>query len=69
MSGDVVVGRVVEVQDKRWRIDLSSRQDAILMLSSVNLPGFFRRTEYTVFFYYIILDYLRNFLGSLFFDC
>ena len=37
--GDVVVGRVVEVADKRWRLDCNSRQNAILMLSSVHLPG------------------------------
>lgn len=37
--GDVVVGRVTEVANKRWRIDLKSRQAAALMLSAVNLPG------------------------------
>ncbi|DBA68417.1 TPA: hypothetical protein ACH3X2_013719 [Trebouxia sp. C0005] len=37
--GDVVVGRVTEVANKRWRIDLRSRQAAALMLSAVNLPG------------------------------
>jgi exosome complex component RRP4 len=37
--GDVVVGRVVEVGDKRWRVDINSRQDAILQLSSIILPG------------------------------
>ena len=37
--GDVVIGRVLEVADKRWRLDLNSRQNANLMLSSVNLPG------------------------------
>jgi len=37
--GDVVVGRVVEVQQKRWKVDINSRLDAVLMLSSVNLPG------------------------------
>lgn len=38
--GDVVVGRVVDVGDKVWRIDLNSRQHGMLMLSSVNLPGY-----------------------------
>lgn len=37
--GDVVVGRITEVGQKRWKVDLNSRQDAVLMLSSVNLPG------------------------------
>lgn len=41
--GDVVVGRVVEVADKRWRVDVNARQDAALPLSSVNLPGGQRR--------------------------
>ncbi len=37
--GDVVVGRVVEVQKKRWRIDTNSRLDSVLLISSINLPG------------------------------
>ncbi|XP_026484346.2 exosome complex component RRP4 [Vanessa tameamea] len=37
--GDVVVGRVLEVQQKRWKIETNSRLDSILQLSSVNLPG------------------------------
>jgi hypothetical protein len=37
--GDVVVGRVTEVAQKRWKMDVNGRQDAALMLSSVNLPG------------------------------
>ena len=37
--GDVVVGRVVDVGDKRWRVDINARQDAILHLSSIILPG------------------------------
>jgi len=37
--GDVVVGRVVEVQQKRWKVDVQSRLDGVLPLSSVNLPG------------------------------
>ncbi|KIK68168.1 hypothetical protein GYMLUDRAFT_155664 [Collybiopsis luxurians FD-317 M1] len=37
--GDLVVGRITEVQPRRWKVDANSRQDAILMLSSVNLPG------------------------------
>jgi len=37
--GDVVVGRISEVGAKRWRADVNGRQDALLMLSSINLPG------------------------------
>ncbi|KPI95518.1 PREDICTED: exosome complex component RRP4 [Papilio xuthus] len=37
--GDVVVGRVLEVQQRRWKVDTNSRLDSILQLSSVNLPG------------------------------
>eukprot|EP00058_Branchiostoma_floridae_P002654 XP_002588142.1 hypothetical protein BRAFLDRAFT_118871 [Branchiostoma floridae] len=37
--GDVVVGRVTEVGQRRWRVDVNSRLDAVLMLSAVNLPG------------------------------
>jgi exosome complex RNA-binding protein Rrp4 len=38
-KGDLVVGRVVEVVQQRWKVDTNARQDAILSLSSVNLPG------------------------------
>jgi exosome complex component RRP4 len=34
-----VIGRIVEVGSSRWRVDANARQDAVLMLSSVNLPG------------------------------
>lgn len=37
--GDVVVGRVTEIVNKKWRINLNSRQEASLQLSAVNLPG------------------------------
>ncbi|XP_041973746.1 exosome complex component RRP4 [Aricia agestis] len=37
--GDVIVGRVLEVQQKRWKVETNSRLDSILQLSSVNLPG------------------------------
>jgi exosome complex component RRP4 len=35
----VVVGRITEVQQKRWKVDTNSRLDSVLLLSSVNLPG------------------------------
>jgi exosome complex component RRP4 len=37
--GDVIVGRVLEVGQKRWKVDVGGRQDAVLLLSSINLPG------------------------------
>jgi exosome complex component RRP4 len=37
--GDVIVGRITEVQQKRWKVDVNGRLDAMLQLSSVNLPG------------------------------
>ena len=37
--GDVIVGRITEVQQKRWKVDTNSRLDSVLLLSSVNLPG------------------------------
>ncbi|PNY27473.1 Exosome complex component rrp4 [Tolypocladium capitatum] len=37
--GDLVVGRVVEVQAKRWRVDVAASQLAVLQISAINLPG------------------------------
>eukprot|EP00729_Bicosta_minor_P009618 gene9618-17642_t len=37
--GDVVVGRITEVGQRRWKVDCQTRLDAVLQLSSVNLPG------------------------------
>lgn len=37
--GDIVVGRITEVGNKRWKVDVNGQQDASLMLSSVTLPG------------------------------
>ena len=37
--GDVVVGRVVEVGQKRWKVDVNAPQHAVMLLSSVILPG------------------------------
>jgi len=38
-TGDVVVGRIIEVAQRRWKVDTKSKLDSVLMLSSVNLPG------------------------------
>ncbi|KZZ89129.1 hypothetical protein AAL_07777 [Moelleriella libera RCEF 2490] len=37
--GDLVVGRIVEVQAKRWRVDVAASQLATLQISAINLPG------------------------------
>jgi exosome complex component RRP4 len=37
--GDLVIGRVVDISRKRWKVDIQAKQDAVLLLSSVNLPG------------------------------
>lgn len=38
-TGDHIVGRIAEVGNKRWRVDIGGKQHAVLMLGSVNLPG------------------------------
>ncbi|CCK68904.1 exosome non-catalytic core subunit RRP4 KNAG_0B04690 [Huiozyma naganishii CBS 8797] len=38
-TGDHVVGRISEVGNKRWKVDIGAKQHAVLMLGSVNLPG------------------------------
>lgn len=42
-TGDIIVGRVIEVVQKRWRLDINFSQDAVLMLSSMNLPDGIQR--------------------------
>ncbi|KAG9104238.1 exosome non-catalytic core subunit rrp4 [Ceratobasidium sp. 370] len=40
-----VAGTVERVQNKRWKVNVNSRQDGLLMLSSVNLPGGVQRRK------------------------
>ncbi|GAB2210823.1 hypothetical protein Droror1_Dr00016109 [Drosera rotundifolia] len=47
-TGDIVVGRVMEVGQKRWRIDINANQDAVLMLSSMNMPDKIQRRRTAV---------------------
>uniref|UniRef100_A0A6B2LBZ6 Uncharacterized protein n=1 Tax=Arcella intermedia TaxID=1963864 RepID=A0A6B2LBZ6_9EUKA len=42
---DVVVGRITAVQQNRWKVDVQARQDAVLHLSAVDLPGDVRRRK------------------------
>eukprot|EP01080_Neovahlkampfia_damariscottae_P008662 gene8662-609_t len=45
--GDIVVGRITNVGAKRWLVDVQGRNDAALLLSSINLPnGVQRRKTY-----------------------
>lgn len=37
--GDVVIGRITEVAQGRWKVDINAKCDAQLLLSSVYLPG------------------------------
>jgi exosome complex component RRP4 len=40
-TGDVVVGRIIEVQvgQRRWKVETGARLDSILILNHINLPG------------------------------
>lgn len=46
--GDIIIGRVVEVAPKRWRLEINFSQDAVLMLSSMNLPDGIQRRRTAV---------------------
>lgn len=36
--GDLVVGRITQVESKRWKVDINGHRESVLQLSSVNLP-------------------------------
>ncbi|KAG6888476.1 hypothetical protein C0995_008049 [Termitomyces sp. Mi166 len=42
---DFTISWFGQVQPRRWKVDANSRQDAVLMLSSVNLPGGVQRRK------------------------
>ncbi|XP_003580149.1 exosome complex component RRP4 homolog isoform X4 [Brachypodium distachyon] len=46
--GDIIVGRVIEIAPKRWRLEINFTQDAVLMLSSMNLPDGIQRRRTAV---------------------
>ncbi|KAJ3680231.1 hypothetical protein LUZ60_016509 [Juncus effusus] len=46
--GDIIVGRVIEIAPKRWRLEINFCQDAVLMLSSMNLPDGIQRRRTAV---------------------
>ncbi len=33
------MGRITEVGQKRWKVDVNSKQEGVLQLASINLPG------------------------------
>ncbi len=43
--GDVVVGRITDIGQNRWKVDIQSRLDAVLLLSSIQLPGSVQRRK------------------------
>ena len=43
--GDLVLARVTEVGSRRWKCDARGRLDAVLMLSSIHLPGGVQRRK------------------------
>lgn len=47
--GDVVVGRITDVQQKRWKVNTNSRLDSILFLAAVNLPGGIEKHPFSIF--------------------
>ncbi|CAI9107929.1 OLC1v1007412C1 [Oldenlandia corymbosa var. corymbosa] len=47
-TGDIIVGRVIEVAPKRWKVEINFSQDAVLMLSSMNLPDGIQRRRTAV---------------------
>lgn len=40
-TGDVIVGRILEVQvgQRRWKVESGARLDSVLLLNHINLPG------------------------------
>ncbi|KAI5166611.1 exosome complex component RRP4 [Nematocida sp. AWRm78] len=43
--GDVVVGWVTGIANKRWYVEINSRQDTVLLLNSINLIGNVQRRK------------------------
>lgn len=72
--GDVVIGRIVEVGPKKWKLDINACRNATLYLSGVNIEGcpqrmlVFRTSHlsetqfFTVFFYLFVFFLLRRWL-------
>ncbi|XP_020570717.1 exosome complex component RRP4 homolog [Phalaenopsis equestris] len=46
--GDIIVGRVIEIAPKRWKLEINFSQNAVLMLQSMNLPDGIQRRRNAV---------------------
>ncbi|KCZ74453.1 hypothetical protein H311_04582, partial [Anncaliia algerae PRA109] len=44
-TGDVVVGRVYGIGNKKWKIDINSKTETSLSLTSITLPGTVQRRK------------------------
>lgn len=42
-TGDIVIGRVTEIHNKKWKIDIDSSDSASLHLNAIKLPEEQRR--------------------------
>lgn len=51
--GDVVIGRVISIEKKSWKVDINYSRDANLSLSSINLPQG-EQVNYRLKYYYIL---------------
>lgn len=38
-TGDVVIGRIISVGQNRWKVDINAKQNAVLLIGSINLHG------------------------------
>lgn len=43
--GDVVIGRVCQIYNKKWKLETNSKMDCTLGLGSINLPGVMQRRK------------------------
>lgn len=43
--GDVVVGRVSQIYNRKWKLDTNCKNDTTLALSAINLPGVIQRRK------------------------
>lgn len=43
--GDVVIGKVTQIYNKKWKLEMNSKGDCTLGLGSINLPGVMQRRK------------------------
>ncbi|KAI5184558.1 exosome complex component RRP4 [Nematocida homosporus] len=44
-TGDVVVGQITAIANKRWYVEINSKAEAVLMLTAINLEGNVQRRK------------------------